>query len=159
MRGKRAPKRKLTKDVKYNSEIVTKLINYVMQDGKKTVATKNVYMAMEEAAKLVKSKDPLEVLLQALANMTPAVEVRGLRIGGANYQVPIPVDERRGQILSVRWLTQITRDKRRQAGKPYWQVLAQEIAEAYNGTGEAVKKKEMVERMAEANKAFAQFRY
>jgi len=159
MRGKKAQIRKLPKDPKYGSEVVTKVINYVMRGGKKTVAQKTVYKAMEEAAKMVKSKNPLEVLLGALANITPSVEVRSRRIGGANYQVPVPVDERRGLILATRWLTQIPREKRRQAGKPYWQLLAEEIANAYKGTGDAVRKRELVEKMAEANKAFAQYRY
>ena len=159
MRGKKAPIRKLVKDPKYNSEIVTKVINYVMRDGKKKLAMRIVYKAMEEAASRVKRDNPLEVLLQALSNITPSVEVRPRRIGGANYQVPVPVNERRGLILAVRWLTQIPREKRRQLGKPYWELLAEEIVNAYQGTGDAVKKREMVERMAEANKAFAQYRY
>ncbi len=159
MRGKKAPIRKLAKDPKYNSEIVTKVINYVMRDGKKKLAMRIVYKAMEEAASRVERENPLEVLLQALSNITPSVEVRPRRIGGANYQVPVPVDERRGLILAVRWLTQIPREKRRQVGKPYWELLAEEIVNAYQGTGDAVKKREMVERMAEANKAFAQYRY
>lgn len=158
MRGKKAPIRKLSKDQKYNSEIVTKLINYVMQDGKKSVAEKIVYTAMEKAAKELKSDNPLEVLLTAIANLTPKMEVRPRRIGGANYQVPVPVDERRGLILSLRWLVKVVREKRRQVGKPIAEVLAGEIVEAYNNTGEAIKHKITVEKMAEANKAFAQFR-
>ncbi len=159
MRGKRAPIRKLPKDPKYGSEIVTKVINYVMRNGKKKLAMRIVYKAMKEAAKMVKSDNPLEVLLQAIANVTPSVEVRPRRIGGANYLIPVPVDERRGLILAVRWLTQIPREKRRQVGKPYWQILAEEIANAYQNTGDAVRQKQLVEKMAEANKAFAQYRY
>ncbi len=158
MRGKRAQIRKLAKDAKYNSEVVTKLINYVMVDGEKTVAQRIVYKAMEKAAKDVGSKDALEVLLEAIANLTPKMEVRPRRIGGANYQVPVPVDQRRGLILALRWLVKVVRDKRRQIGKPTYEVLAQEIVEAYNNTGEAIKHKITVEKMAEANKAFAQFR-
>ncbi len=158
MRGKKAPIRKLPKDPIYKSEVVTKLINYVMQDGKKSVASKIVYKAMEHAAKQVNSKDPLEVLLSAISNLTPKMEVRPRRIGGANYQVPVPVDERRGLILALRWLVRVVRERRRNVGKPTWEVLATEIVDAYNNTGEAIKHKVTVEKMAEANKAFAQFR-
>ena len=158
MRGKRAPIRKLPKDQKYNSEIVTKLINYVMKDGKKKLATKIVYSAMERAAQELKTDKPLEVLLTAIANLTPKMEVRPRRIGGANYQVPVPVDERRGLILALRWLVRVVRERRRQVGKPFAEVLAQEIVDAYNNTGEAIKHKITVEKMAEANKAFDQFR-
>ena len=158
MRGKKAQIRKLPKDPIYNSEVVTKLINYIMKDGEKSVASKLVYKAMEQAAKELNSKDPLEVLLTAVSNLTPQMEVRPRRIGGANYQVPVPVNERRGLILALRWLVKVVREKRRQVGKPTWQVLATEIVEAYNNTGEAIKHKITVEKMAEANKAFAQFR-
>jgi len=158
MRGKKAPIRKLPKDPVYHSEVVTKLINYVMQDGKKSIASKIVYKAMEYAAKQVNSKYPLEVLLSAISNLTPKMEVRPRRIGGANYQVPVPVDERRGLILALRWLVRVVRERRRNIGKPTWQVLATEIVDAYNNTGEAIKHKVTVEKMAEANKAFAQFK-
>ncbi len=156
MRGKRAPVRKLPPDPVYNSPIVTKLINFVMKDGKKSIAQKLVYSALEKAAKMVNNKDALEVLTTALENIRPQVEVRPRRVGGANYQVPVPVDERRGLTLAVRWLVAVCREKQ---GKPFDEFLAEEIAAAYKGEGDAVKKKEMVERMAEANKAFAQFRF
>ncbi len=156
MRGKKAPVRKLKPDPVYKSEVVTKLINFVMRGGKKSVAQKVVYEALEIAAKELNVKDPLDVLNEAIANIKPKVEVRPRRIGGANYQVPVPVDERRGLTLAVRWLVQVCRDKK---GKPFAQDLAEELVLAYKGQGEAVRKREMVERMAEANKAFAQFRF
>ena len=156
MRGKKAPVRKLPPDPVYGSEVVTKLINFVMKGGKKSKAQKIVYTALELAAKELKVKNPIDVLNEAIANIKPKVEVRPRRIGGANYQVPVPVDERRGLTLAIRWLVKVCREKK---GKPFAEDLAEELVLAYQGKGEAVRKREMVERMAEANKAFAQFRY
>ena len=156
MRGKRAPVRKLPPDPVYNSPVVTKLINFVMKGGKKSLAQRLVYSALEKAAKELGEKNPLDVLNAAIANIRPHVEVRPRRIGGANYQVPVPVDERRGLTLAIRWLVQVVREKQ---GKPFDELLAEELVLAYKGEGDAVRKKEMVEKMAEANKAFAQFRF
>ncbi len=156
MRGKQAPVRILPPDPIYKSPVVTKLINFVMKDGKKSIASKVVYDAMKLAAETLGEKDPLEVLNMAIGNIKPHVEIRSRRIGGGNYQVPIPVSERRGLTLAMRWLIQVCRSKK---GKPMHEKLATEIVAAFKNEGEAVKKKEMVERMAEANKAFAQFRF
>ncbi len=154
MRGKQAPKRIIKPDAKYNSELVSKLINYVMQDGKKNVATTNVYKAIEEVANITKTKG-IEALEKAMENIKPKLEVRSKRIGGSNFQVPMPVNKDRQVTLAFRWILESARNGR---GKSeFWQVLAREITSAYHNDGNAVKKKEEMHRMADANKAFAQF--
>lgn len=153
MRGKKAPKQNLTPDVKYGSANVTKLINYVMTDGKKGVATRIVYKALESAAESTK-KEPLEVLEKAIDNVGPVLEVRGRRIGGANYQIPYEVTRERRLILSYRWMIDAAKKRK---GTDMGQRLAKELVDAFNGEGTAVKKKEDTHRMAEANRAFAHF--
>lgn len=155
MRGKQAPKRKMKPDTVYDSPTVTRLINTVMLDGKKSTAKKHVYGALEEASTAVKKK-PMELLDQALSNVKPALEVRSRRVGGANYQVPVPVDDARQEALAVRWLVKVSRSRK---GKDFQTILSEELVNAYKGEGEAVKTKEETERMAEANKAFAHFRW
>lgn len=155
MRGTKAPKRILNPDKIYNSVLVTKLINYVMKDGKKSIAEKLVYESLESFGKKVKA-NPLDALQQVLTNITPRMEVKSRRVGGSNLVVPVPVTPERGQILSIRWILEITRKK---TGKDFVTLFTQELESAYNNTGETVKKRENVEKMAESNKAFSQFRF
>lgn len=155
MRGKRSKKRVIAKDRKYNDEIIGRLINKVMQGGKKSIAEDLVYSALESGAK--KSNIPvIEFVHIAIDNVKPALEIKSRRVGGANYQVPVPVSPRRQETLSVRWLVDISRGK---TGKSFEKLLETEFINAYNGEGDAIKKKIDVERMAEANKAFAHFKW
>lgn len=153
MRGKQAPKRVLKPDTKHSSPTVTKLVNYIMHDGEKTVAEKIVYKSLEIAAKQLE-KEPLDVLNKAIDNVGPVMEVRPRRIGGANYQIPYEVSRERKLILSLRWMIGGAR-KRKGAGMA--ERLAQELIDAYKGEGTAVKKREDTHRMADANRAFAHF--
>ncbi|TSC95669.1 MAG: small subunit ribosomal protein S7 [Parcubacteria group bacterium Athens1014_10] len=153
MRGKQATKRKILADPKFNSLVIAKLINHIMERGKKTIAQKIVYGAFDIIRQKTK-QDPLEVFEQALKNVTPEVEIKSKRIGGANYQIPFPVLRERGLALSFRWLIQAARSKK---GKPMKEKLAEELMEAFNKQGAAIKKKEDIYRMAQANRAFAHF--
>jgi small subunit ribosomal protein S7 len=153
MRGKRAPKRKTLLDSKYKSANIAKLINYIMERGKKTVAEGIVYGAFDLLKEKTK-QDPLEIFDQAVKNVTPALEVKSRRVGGANYQIPIPVRGERKIYLAYHWLIDAARHKK---GKPMAQKLADELLEAYQNQGDAVKKRMDVHRMAEANRAFAHF--
>ncbi len=141
-------------DRKYDSVLVQRLINRSMRDGKKATAEKAVYLAMEEAAKKLKIEDPLEVLEAAFNNVFPGVEVKSRRVGGANYQVPFPVDGHRKIHLGMMWFVAAARARK---GIPYWQRVANEIVDAHNHAGSAVKKREDTHKMAEANRAFAHF--
>ena len=155
MRKRRAVKRDVLPDPIYNSKLVMKLINSLMLDGKKGVAQKILY----EAFDMVKEKtnqDPMEVFEKAMENIKPALEVKSRRVGGANYQVPIEVRGDRSQALALRWLTQYARLR---GGHSMSQNLANEMIDASNGVGAAVKKREDTHRMAEANKAFAHYRW
>ncbi len=147
--------RKVQPDPKYGSATVTKFINYMMLEGQKATATKIVYEALEEAAGTLKV-GVKELIDQVVANVMPKLEVRTRRIGGANYQVPVPVPERRGVALALKWIAGVVREKQ---GKPINKFLAEELMAGYKNEGAAVKKREMVEKMAEANKAFAQFKW
>ena len=149
------PKREILPDPMYNSVLVTKLVNSIMLDGKKGVAQKVVYGAFD-IIKDKTEKDPLEVFTQAMENIMPAVEVKTRRVGGANYQVPLEVSPARRETLGLRWLTAYSRTR---GEKTMAQRLAAEIMDAANNTGNAVKKREDTHKMAEANKAFAHFRY
>ncbi len=155
MRGKRAKTREQKVDRKYKSPLIGRLINKVMQDGKRGLAEKTVYYAIEQGASKVKV-EPEEFVNQLVDNVRPALELRARRVGGANYQVPIPVTPLRQETLSIRWIVDNARGK---SGKNFSELLLEELLSAYNGEGEAVKKKKDVERMAEANKAFAHFRW
>ena len=148
-------KREVLADPIYNSKLVTKLINSIMLDGKKGVAQKVVYGAFE-IIKDKTGKEPMEVYTQALENIMPSLEVKARRVGGATYQVPIEVRPERRQTLGLRWLTAYSRSR---GEKTMAQRLAAEIMDAANNTGNAVKKREDTHKMAEANKAFAHFRY
>ena len=154
MRKRRAVKRDVLKDPLYNSKLVTKLINTIMLDGKKGTAQKIVYGAFD----MVKEKtnqDAMEVFEKAMENIKPALEVKSRRVGGANYQVPVEVRADRSQALALRWLVTASRNR---GGHTMALNLANEIMDAANGVGAAVKKREDTHRMAEANKAFAHFR-
>lgn len=153
MRRKIKSKRELKPDFLYNSVKVEKLINYVMERGKKNAARKIVYGAFEEIKEKTK-KDPIEVFEEALKNVGPLQEIRSRRVGGANYQVPHEVRPERKLALSFRWMIDIARSKK---GKPMASKLSEELLAAANNEGDAVKKREMVHRMAEANRAFAHF--
>jgi small subunit ribosomal protein S7 len=153
MRGKQAPKRKINPDPKYNRADIGKFINYIMKRGKKTVAQKIVYGAFE-IIKVKAQKDPLQIFDQAMKKIGPSVEVRGKRVGGANYQVPFPVRDDRRLTLATRWILDAARKMK---GKPMAEKLASVLMDSAKGEGPAVKKKEDVHRMAEANKAFAHF--
>lgn len=155
MRGKRAPKRNIRPDTVYSSVSVTRFINVVLLHGKKSLAERFVYGALEGvAAKL--NKPAIEILEASLANVRPSLEVRSRRVGGANYQVPVPVDEHRQEALAFRWIVSAARKIK---GKDFQTALLDELLSAYKGEGQAVKTKQEIERMAEANKAFAHFRW
>jgi small subunit ribosomal protein S7 len=153
MRGKRAPKRIIKADGKFNRLDLAKLINRLMERGKKSVAQGILYDAFDIISAKTK-RDPLEVYDQAIRNVGPSLELKGRRIGGANYQVPILVVGERKTILAHQWIINAARSKK---GKPMAMKLAEELIAAANNEGDAMKKKEDVQRMAEANKAFAHF--
>ena len=155
MRKRRAVKRDVLPDPIYNSKLVTKLINSLMLDGKKGVAQKILYQAFD-MIKEKTSQDPMDVFAKAMENIKPALEVKSRRVGGANYQVPIEVRGDRSQALALRWLTQYARLR---GGHSMAENLANEIIDASNSVGAAVKKREDTHRMAEANKAFAHYRW
>ena len=148
-------KRDVLPDPLYNSKLVTKLINNVMYDGKKGVAQKIVYDAFAQVEAKV-GKNPLEAFTEALENVMPVLEVKARRVGGSNYQVPMEVRAERRQTLGLRWIVTYSRSR---GEKTMADRLAAEIIDAINSTGGAFKKKEEMHRMAEANKAFAHFRY
>ena len=152
MRKKRASKIKHKPDYKYNRIDISRFINYIMQEGKRTTAEKVFYGALQILEK--NKKDPLQTFDKAMENVTPMVEVASRRIGGANYQVPRTVRPERKFILATRWLVQATRAKK---GKPMAERLADELIAASNNEGAAVKKKQDTHRMAESNRAFAHF--
>ena len=148
-------KREILADPMYNSIVVTKLINNIMLDGKKGVAQKIVYGAFEKVASET-GKDAIEVFEEAMNNVMPALEVKARRIGGATYQVPIEVRPERRQALGLRWITLYSRQR---SEKTMVERLANELMDAANNTGASVKKKEEMHKMAEANKAFAHYRW
>ncbi|HLD20551.1 MAG TPA: 30S ribosomal protein S7 [Patescibacteria group bacterium] len=153
MRGKQAPKREITPDPKYGNVYIAKLVNSIMHDGKKSVAQKVVYDALDLIAEKTK-ENPIDVFDRALKNVMPSLEVKSRRVGGANYQVPISVRGERRYVLSYRWIIGAARAKK---GRPMAAKLADELTSAANNEGEAIKKKLDVQRMAEANRAFAHF--
>ena len=155
MRKRRAVKRDILPDPIYKSKVVAKLINTIMLDGKKGIAQSIVY----EAFNIVNNKtgkEAVEVFEEAMSNIQPQLEVKSRRVGGSNYQVPVEVTPARGLALGLRWLTKYSRER---GGKGMAENLANEIIDASNGTGAAVKKREDTHRMAEANKAFAHYRW
>lgn len=148
-------KREVQPDEKYNSTLVTKFINKVMWDGKKTIAEKIVYGAMDIVKEKTK-EDPLKVLQKAVDNVKPLIETRSRRVGGATYQVPVEVLPHRQISVAVRWIVEFARKR---SGKSMKEKLAAEILDAYNNRGASVKKREDTHKMAEANRAFAHFRW
>ena len=147
--------RTLLRDPVYDSTLVTQVINRVMLDGKKSTAEHIVYQALEDIGQKT-GQSPVEVLERAVKSVTPVLEVRSRRVGGANYQVPVEVPQRRARTLAIRWLVQFSRDRRE---KGMQQKLANELLDAINGQGGAFKRKDDVYRMAQANKAFAHYRW
>ena len=144
----------LRPDVRFNSVLLSKFINTVMYDGKKSTATRAVYQALDIVAKKMKEQSPLEVFETALNNCKPNVEVRSKRVGGSNYQVPMPVNRKRQQSLAIRWVRDAARSKK---GRPFAEALAQELMDAFKNEGGAVTQRDNVHRMADANKAFSHF--
>jgi small subunit ribosomal protein S7 len=146
--------KQLTGDPRYNSRLAAKFINSMMWNGKKAVANRIFYDAMDRIAEKIKDAPPIEVFERALDNLKPNIEVRSKRVGGANYQVPMQVGPKRRQSLAIRWLLASIRSK---SGSPTCIRLADELLAAYRGEGDAMKKREEIHRMADANKAFAHF--
>ena len=155
MRKRRAVKRDVLPDPIYNSKVVTKLVNAIMLDGKKGTAQKILYEAFEIVEKQT-GKNAMDVYTEAMKNISPALEVKSRRVGGSNYQVPMEVTDERAQTLALRWLVNYAKLRN---GKGMAINLANEIIDAANGVGGAVKKREDTHRMAEANKAFAHYRW
>ncbi len=155
MRKRQAIKRDVLADPIYNSKMITKLINGIMLDGKKGTAQKILYDALE-TVKEKTNKDPMEVLNEAFDNIRPSLEIRSRRIGGSNYSVPTEVREERANALMLRWLIQYAKNR---SGRGMAEKLAAEIIDASNGVGGAVKKREDTHKMAEANKAYAHYRW
>ncbi|HLW05044.1 MAG TPA: 30S ribosomal protein S7 [Azoarcus sp.] len=154
-RRREVPKREILPDPKFGSQDVSKFINVIMQSGKKSVAEQIVYGAFSHISDKA-GKDPLEVFAAALGNVKPVVEVKSRRVGGANYQVPVEVRPSRRMALSMRWLREATRKR---SEKSMAQRLANELLEAAEGRGSAMRRREDVHRMAEANKAFSHYRF
>ena len=157
MRGKKAEKRKPQTDKKYQNRFVAKFINKIMKDGKKTVAEKAVYSAFDILSQ--KNLNPLEIFEKALQNVGPKIEVKPRRVGGASYQVPTEVRGDRRMSLAVRWVANAARKRSSKEFHTFSEKLAAELLDATNNQGEAIKKRDTVLRMAEANKAFAHFRW
>ncbi len=154
-RRRAAEKRKILPDAKFGNEVVAKFINCLMEMGKKSVAEKALYDALAEIEKRLK-KDALEVFLEAIENVKPSIEVRSRRVGGATYQVPVEVRPKRRNALSIKWIIDAARSRKE---KSIMMKLAAEIGDAYKKQGEAIKKRENTHKMAEANKAFAHYRW
>ena len=155
MRKNAAPKRPVVKDPVYGSEVVTQLVNKVLLDGKKSVAERIVYGALEKCKEKT-GTDPVLTLEKALGNIKPEFEVRSRRVGGATYQVPLEVDPARSESLAMRWIVNYARNRK---GVPMHKALSNEIKEAANNQGAAVRKRDDVHKMAQANRAFAHFRW
>ena len=156
MRRRSAVKRELTPDVKYNSELIARLINTIMSRGKKSTAQQIVYGALDIIGQKKTDMAPMDVFLQALENVKPKLEVKSRRVGGATYQVPIEVDPERQVALAMRWICTYSRGRK---GKSMTESLAQELLDAFENTGSSIKKKEDTFKMAQANKAFAHYRW
>ena len=156
MRRRKAQEKQILADPIYNSKIVAKFINMVMLEGKKAIAEKIVYNAFETVKKQLNEPDPLKVFYKALENARPRLEVKPRRVGGATYQVPIEVRQERGTSIALRWIRDFAKNKK---GRTMEVKLAEEIIAAYKGEGGAIKKRDDTHKMAEANKAFAHFRW
>ena len=156
MRRRRQVKRITPPDSRFSSKLVQRFINMVMVAGKKSTAERIVYGAMDHASQKLNTQDPLAIFQKAVENIRPLVEVKSRRVGGATYQVPIEVRQDRGIFLALRWLRDFARGR---AGKPMKDRLGEELIAAYQGQGSAVKRKEDMHRMAEANQAFSHYRW
>jgi len=155
-RRRRAVKQVLNPDPRYGSTLVASLVNTVMDKGKKSIAQRIVYGAIERVSEKLEKGDPTEILLGALENARPKLEVKSRRVGGATYQVPVEINFEKQQSLALRWMVQSARNRR---GMPMREALAAEILDAYNNTGPVVKKKDETHKMAQANRAFAHLRW
>ena len=155
-RKKKAPKKIQIVDPIYKSSIIPKLVNSIMYDGKKVIAEKIIYDAIDKIKSKVKEDEPIKVFNQAIDNIKPTVEVRSRRVGGATYQVPVEVKTKRSQALAIRWLIDASRKRK---DKKMSDKIFNEIFDAYQNRGSAIKKKEDTHKMAESNKAFAHFRW
>jgi len=155
-RRRKAQKREITPDPKYRSALITKFVNGIMNGGKKNTAQRIFYDALDQAVRMTGQSDPLGVFNRVMDNVRPVVEVRSRRVGGATYQIPVEVPTHRQDALAIRWLITFARSRK---GTPMAKALAQEFADAYNGQGSAIKKREDTHRMAEANRAFAHYRW
>ena len=156
MRRRRVVKRELIPDAKYNSVLIARLINTIMSRGKKSTAQQIVYGALDIIGQKKTDMAPMDVFLQALENVKPKLEVKSRRVGGATYQVPIEVDPERQVALAMRWICTYSRGRK---GKSMTESLAQELLDAFENTGSSIKKKEDTFKMAQANKAFAHYRW
>jgi len=155
-RRRRAVKREAEPDPLYNSYVLTKFINKVMISGNKSVARRIVYNAIEKFTKKIKAEDPLAAFEQALENAKPALEVKSRRIGGATYQVPVEIAADRRTAMAMQWIIKHSREK---AGRPMEEALATELIDCFNNQGATIKKKDDTHRMAEANRAFAHYKW
>lgn len=156
MRRRRAEKRDVIPDPKYNSKLVTRFVNVIMEQGKKSIAEQILYNALDIVTNKTGNDNSLEVLQKAIDNVRPLLEIKARRVGGATYQIPIEVKVDRGTSIAMRWLKDFARQKK---GRPMEEKLADEIVEAFKNQGSAMKKREDMHRMAEANKAFAHYRW
>ena len=155
-RRRKADKREIIPDTKYNDKVLSKFINIVMFDGKKSKSEKIVYDALEIASKKLKISKPIDLFRNALNNVKPGIEVRSRRVGGATYQVPVEVRNERAQALAIRWIVDASRKRNE---KSMVDRLAQELADAHENKGTSIKKREDTHKMAEANRAFAHYRW
>ena len=153
-RKRKAPERKIYSDPKFGSKVVSKFINSIMYDGRRSTAEKILYTALEKIK--TKNQDPLKIFNSAVSNVRPNLEVRSRRVGGATYQVPVEVKAKRSQALAIRWLIDASRKRK---DKKMSDKIFNEIFDAYQNRGSAIKKKEDTHKMAESNKAFAHFRW
>jgi small subunit ribosomal protein S7 len=155
-RRRRATHRPTVPDVRYNSALVTHLINVIMKSGKRTLAERIVYGAFEKVSEKLQKGDPVDLLMGAMENARPKLEVKSRRVGGATYQVPVEISFERQESLALRWIVDAANGRK---GTPMREAIAAEIIDAYNNTGSVVKKKEEMHKMAQANRAFAHLRW
>jgi small subunit ribosomal protein S7 len=155
-RRRRATHRPTVPDVRYNSALVTHLINVIMKSGKRTLAERIVYGAFEKVSEKLQKGDPVDLLMGAMENARPKLEVKSRRVGGATYQVPVEISFERQESLALRWIVDAANGRK---GIPMREAIASEIVDAYNNTGSVVKKKEEMHKMAQANRAFAHLRW
>ncbi len=156
MRRRRALRREVTPDPKFNNKTISRFVNMLMIDGKKWNAEKIVYGSLDIVVQKTQKSDPIEILQKAIDNVRPLLELKSRRVGGATYQIPVEVKGDRGASLALRWIRNAARGRK---GKPMQQRLADEILDAYHGQGTSVKKKEEIHKMAEANRAFSHYRW